>query len=226
MSVMTTPSRVFRTALQRMRRNGWHTIAALAVMTLTFFILSLFILTVLGSNKVLHFFEQQPQVSIYLEDNVTQQRVDEIRSALEATGKAKTIKYTSKEEALAFFKEQMKDNPVLLENVSANVLPASLEVSPKDLDDLPALVEVAQDEKFDEFIEEVIYQKDITERLASWTSTGRLVGMVLIIFLIVVSLLIMLVTIGVNISTYKDEIEVMRLVGASSWYIQGTNCER
>ena len=221
MSVMTTPSRVFRTALQRMRRNGWHTISALAVMTLTFFILSLFILTVMASNKVLHYFEQQPQVSIYLEDDVTQQRVDEIRSALEATGKAKTIKYTSKEEALAFFKEQMKDNPVLLENVSANVLPASLEVSPNNLADLPELVEVAQDEKFGEFIEEVIYQQDITERLASWTSTGRLVGLVLIIFLVVVSLLIMLVTIGVNISAYKEEIEVMRLVGASSWYIQG-----
>lgn len=221
MSMMTTPSRVFRTALQRMRRNGWHTVAALAVMTLTFFILSLFILTILASNKVLHFFEQQPQVSIYLKDDATDARVKEIQAALEATGKAKTIDYTSKEEALAFFKDEMKDNPVLLENVSANVLPASLEVSPKNLKDLPELVKVAQDEKFKDFIEEVSYQRDITERLASWTSTGRLVGLILVIFLVVVSLLIMLVTIGVNISAYKDEIEVMRLVGASSWYIQG-----
>lgn len=221
MSVMTTPSRVYRTATQRMRRNGWHTVAALSVMTLTFFILSLFVLTIMASNKVLHFFEQQPQVLIYLKDDVTQQRVDEIQGALKATGKTKTIDYTSKEEALDFFKEEMKDNPVLLENVSANVLPASLEVSPKDLKDLPDLVKVAQDQKFKDYIEEVSYQRDITERLASWTSTGRLVGLVLVIFLVVVSLLIMLVTIGVNISAYKDEIEVMRLVGASSWYIQG-----
>jgi cell division transport system permease protein len=204
-----------------MQRNGWHTVAALAVMTLTFFILSLFALTMLASNKVLNFFEQQPQILIYLKDDASQQRVQEIRTALEGTGKVKEIHYTSKDEALSFFKEEMKDNPVLLENVSANILPASLEVSPNNVNDLDDLVKVAKEEKFTDFIEDVRYQQDIAERLASWTSTGRLVGLVLVSFLVVVSLLIMLVTIGVNISAYKDEIEIMRLVGASSWYIQG-----
>lgn len=221
MPLMTTPSRVFRTTLTRMQRNGWHTIAALSVMTLTFFVLSLFILTVLASNKVLTFFEQQPQVIVYLNDGVDEARVQEMRTAVEESGLAKEITYTSKEEALEFFKQEMSDNPVLLENVSANILPASLEISPHDVNNLPKVVEVVESEQFGEYVESISYQKDIAERLASWTSTGRLVGLVLVGFLITVSLLIMLVTIGVNVSTYKDEIEIMRLVGASSWYIQG-----
>ena len=120
MSITTTPSRVFRTALQRMRRNGWHTVAALSVMTLTFFILSLFVLTGLATSRVLNYFEQQPQVQIYLKDDAPQEKIDELKAELEATNLAKTVHYTSKEEALAFFKEEMKDNPMLLENVSAN----------------------------------------------------------------------------------------------------------
>src|SRR5690606_38917700 len=204
-----------------MQRNGWHTVAAMTVMTLTFFVLSLFILTILASNKVLNFFEQQPQVIVYLHDEADEARVQEIRTAIEETGKVEEITYTTKEEALEFFKNEMKDNPVLLENVSANILPASLEISPKNVSDLDELVEVVKDKKFEEFVESVSYQADIADRLASWTSTGRLVGIVLVSFLIGVSLLIMLVTIGVNVASYKDEIEVMRLVGASSWYIQG-----
>ena len=89
MSITTTPSRVFRTALQRMRRNGWHTVAALSVMTLTFFILSLFVLTGLATSRVLNYFEQQPQVQIYLKDDAPQEKIDELKAELEATNLAK-----------------------------------------------------------------------------------------------------------------------------------------
>jgi cell division protein FtsX len=125
-----------------------------------------------------------------------------------------SIHYTTKEEALEFYKKQSENDPALTQNLSSNVFLASLDVSPKNIKDLNGLAALANDKKFDSFVNEVYSPRDITDRLMSWTSTGRLVGLGLIGFLFLVSFLIMLVTIGLNIASYQQEISVMRLVGA------------
>ena len=221
MSALTTPSRITKTAMQHMHRHGWHTAAAVSVMTLTFFITSMFILVALGANQILNFFEQQPQMIIFFKDDATSQQVNEIKHVLEETGKVKTTHYTSKDEALAFYKDQMKDNPALLENLSSNILPASLEISPKNVTDLGNLASIAKDNKYANYVESVSLQQDVVNRLATWTSTGRTIGLALVGFLALISFLIILVTIGLNIASFRDEIEIMRLVGANSWYIRG-----
>ena len=217
----TNFSRVFRTALQQMHRHGWQTVAALLVISLTFFVISLFILVGLGSNVVLHYFEKQPQMIVFFKKDVEEARIQEVKQALEATGKAESIQYTDKEEALAFYKEQAKDDPALTRNLTSNIFQASLDISPKDINDIDDLAAVVEDKKYEQFVDEVSFPRVVTERLASWTSTSRLVGMGLILFLIVLSFIIMLVTIGLNIASYREEISVMRLVGASNWYIRG-----
>jgi cell division transport system permease protein len=170
---------------------------------------------------VLDFFEKQPQMIVFFKNDVTNERIDEVKSALQDTGKVASIDYTSKEEALEFYKKQTGNDPALTQNISSNIFMASLDVSPKELKDIDSLAEVVKDKKFEQFIDEVSYPRNVTDRLVSWTSTGRLVGLGLIVFLVLVSFLIMLVTIGLNIASYKDEISVMRLVGASNWYIRG-----
>jgi cell division transport system permease protein len=220
MTFLTTPLRLFRTALMHVQRHGWHTITAISVMTLTFIISSLFVLAALGSNVILHYFEKQPQLIIFLKDDASHDRVMEIQHALEQTGKTDKIHYTSKDEAFAFYKNSNKNDPQLVENLSANILPASLDVSPKDAEDLNVLAGIAKDHKYDPFIESVSYQPEVVDKLKSFTQSGRIVGLVLIGFLTIVSFLIVLVTIGLNIASYNDEIEVMRLVGAGSWYIR------
>ena len=217
----TNFSRVFRTALQQMHRHGWQTVAALLVISLTFFVISLFILVGLGSNVVLHYFEKQPQMIVFFKKDVEEARIQEVKQALEATGKAESIQYTDKEEALAFYKEQAKNDPALTRNLTSNIFQASLDISPKDINDIDDLAAVVEDKKYEQFVDEVSFPRVVTERLASWTSTSRLVGMGLILFLIVLSFIIMLVTIGLNIASYRKEISVMRLVGASNWYIRG-----
>ena len=221
MALFTTPTRIIRTALVHMQRHGWHTAAAISVMTLTFFITSLFLLAALGSNIVLNYLERQPQLTVFFKDAATPTRIEEIRHALEATGKVEAIHYTSKEDAFIAYKQQFKDDPALLENISANILPASLDVTPKDIHDIEGLAKTIRSKDYDPFVDTVLYQKDVIARLSAWTSTGRMVGIVLVGFLALVSFLIVLVTIGLNISAYKEEIEVMRLVGAGSWYIRG-----
>lgn len=217
----TNFSRVLRTSIQQMKRHGWHTIAAMSVISLTFFVISLFILVGLASNVVLNYFEDQPQMIVFLKSDVEDSRVQEIQAVLEKSGKTASIHYTSKEAALQFYKDKNKDAPELTSNISSNIFLASLDVSPKSLEDVDSLAALLKDGQYDQFIDEISYPSNVINRLHSWTSTGRWVGLGLIAFLVLVSFIMMLVTIGMNIASYREEIEVMRLVGASNWYIRG-----
>jgi cell division transport system permease protein len=209
--------RLIKTTFQRIVRSPYHVIAATFVLFLSFFVTAAFVLIMLGSNVILKHFESKPQVTAFFKDDTNLAQVEELKKVLSNTGYLANAKYVSKEEALKIYKEQNKDEPILLEMVTADMLPASLEVFATDIKYLPNLAEILTKENS---VEEVIYQKDIVSNLTNWTNTIRNLGVIVIAFLFVTSLLITLVVIGLNISVYKDEIEIMRLVGASSSYIR------
>ncbi len=101
--------------------------------------------------------------------------------------------------------------------VTADILPASLEVSakdPSDLKDLEPLVKEAAG------VQEVVYQRDVIETLLAWTNAIRFVGGILALLLAFNSVLVIMTIITMKIALKKDEIDVLRLVGASPWYIR------
>jgi len=200
-----------------MRRSPYQALAATLIMFLTFFLATVFVLTAGGFQVVLRYFETRPQVTAFLKDETTLEQVDTIKARLAQTGKVKEVKYISKEEALVIYREQNKNDPLLLEMVTANILPASLEVATKDIAFLP---EVAQILKSEPGVEEVVFQEDVVRALHNWTSTLRKIGIGLIGALGLVSLLIILVIIGMKITLRKEEIEILQLIGASPWYIR------
>lgn len=207
----------WRTCWTHMRRSPYQALAATLIMFLTFFLATVFVLTAGGFQVVLRYFETRPQVTAFLKDETTLEQVDTIKARVAQTGKVKEIKYISKEEALAIYREQNKNDPLLLEMVTANILPASLEVATKEISFLP---EVAQILKSEPGVEEVVFQEDIVRSLHNWTSTLRKIGIGLIGALGLVSLLIILVIIGMKITLRKEEIEILQLIGASPWYIR------
>jgi cell division transport system permease protein len=101
--------------------------------------------------------------------------------------------------------------------VSSSILPASLEISAKEIRDLQILADIAKKEPL---VDEVVYQKDIVNTLIGWTSSLRSFGFILVGFLVFVSILIILMVIGMKIAVRREEIEILRLVGASRWYIR------
>jgi len=207
----------FTTAWQHIRRTPYQALAAVFVMGLTFFIASVFLLLTFGSQAILNWFETRPQATAFLKDEVQIDQVEELKTKLFQTGKVAAIKYVSKEEALSIYREQNKNDPLLLEMVTADILPASLEVSAKNLE---SLREIAQTLKDQSGVEEVIFQEDVVASLSNWTRSLRIIGGGLIIFLTVVSFLIILVIIGMKVALRHKEIEILRLLGASSWYIR------
>lgn len=207
-----------KTALEYIRRHKWLTVTSVLVMTLTFFLTSIFVVAAFGSNKILKELEARPQITAYFKDDATEQEILAVKDKLEATGLTSTVTYVSKEEALTIFMGLSQENPALLEGISSNVLPASLEVKAKNLSDLPRLAETLEQEPL---LEDLQFYRDVVEKFRKLMDTARLVGFSLVAILSLISVLIVLATIGVTIATRGEEIETMRLVGASDWQIRG-----
>jgi cell division transport system permease protein len=207
----------WRTAWTHMRRSPYQSLAAVLIMFLTFFITTIFVLTAGGFQIVLRYFETRPQVTAFLKDDITSIQVDTLKAKLAQGGKAKEVRYISKEEALNIYREQNKNDPLLLEMVTANILPASLEVSTYDLSQLNEIAVVLRSEPS---IEEVVFQEDVVKALQAWTINLRRVGIGLISIFSLVSLLMILVIIGMKITLRREEIEILQLLGASPWYIR------
>lgn len=202
---------------RNIRRTPYQAMAASMVMFLTFLTILMFILIVLGSQKILQHVESKPQAIAFFKDNTQASDVRAIQNALLQTGKVTNLKYVSKEEALKIYQEKNKDKPLLVELVTASILPASLEISttaPKDLEPLAQML------RREPVVDEVIVPVDVVENLAKYTSVIRTIGAGLVIFLIAFSLLIILMIIGFKIRLKRTEIEIMKLLGASTWFIR------
>lgn len=186
------------------------------MVSLAFFLLSIFFLLGVASQEVLRFFESKPQVTAFLKDEAKVQEIEMVKARVESTGKVKKILYVSKDEALKIYREQNKDKPLLLEMVTAKILPASLEISTKDLS---SLKEVANILKRETIVEDVIFQEDVVSSLANWVGALRNFGLIIAVFLLLVAFVTILIIVGMKISQRREDIEIYKLLGASSWYI-------
>lgn len=207
----------FQYVKRNIRRTPYQAVTATMVMFLTFLVLSIFLLVAIGSQKILQYYESKPQAIAFFKDGTTTSDINAIKSSLEETGKVTSLKFVSKEEALAIYKERNKDKPILLELVTANILPASLEISAYSPTDLKPISEILKKEPV---VEEVVFPEDVVQSLAKATTIIRWVGLGLVLFLIVFATLVILMVIGFKIRLRRNEIETMRLLGASNWFIR------
>lgn len=205
-------------AWKNIRRSPYQAISAITVLTVTFFIAQLFVLLSLGSQKILNYFETKPQISAYFTDETTESQILTYKQMLEGSENIKSVTYISKTEALNIYREQNKDDTLLLEMVTADILPASLEVSPISLEVTP---QIRDELNKLQGIEEIVYQKDVIETLTSWTKGIRFFGIGLMSFLIVTSILIIVIIVGMKVASKRHEIRIMQLIGASKWFIVG-----
>ncbi|MFH0749339.1 MAG: permease-like cell division protein FtsX [Candidatus Gottesmanbacteria bacterium] len=199
------------------RRSPYQSFAAVLTMFITFLLGGIFLLTTGVSFAILQYFESKPQLTVFFMEKAGKPEADVLTTTLTATEKVASTKFVSKEEALAIYKEQNKNDLLLLEMVTADILPASLEVTAKDprfLAELEPIIKKADG------VEEVVFQKDVVDALLSWTNAIRNVGGVLAGLLAIDSLLIIMTVIGMKIALKKEEIDILKLIGASPWYIR------
>lgn len=205
------------TTITHIRRSPYQALVAVMTMFVTFLLTGVFFLTSMSSAVILNYFESKPQITVFFVDKASETDINDLKNTLEQTGKTSSIKYVTKEEALIIYREQNKNDPLLLEMVTADILPASLEVSATD----PTyLVELEPVIKSANGVEEVVYQKDVVDTLLSWTNAVRIVGGVLVGLLAFNSFLVVMTVIGMKIALKREEVEILTLVGATPWYVR------
>lgn len=221
--------RSLSSALRHIRRTPYQAFSAIAVLTVTFFISTIFALVAIGSQVILKHFETRPQVIAYLRDEVSADDTQTLQNQIKATNKVESVRFVSKEEALTIYRESVGDDPLLLgtvtdlSTVTADILPASLEVSVTNPDYFPEIVNILKgsdlvdtNTKGDKDID---FPQDIVSELTAWTRGLRLGGVGLILALALSSILTIMIIISMKIGHRRMEISTMKLLGASNSYI-------
>ncbi len=205
------------TVSKYIKRSPYQAISAALIMSLTFFSISVFAILTIVSIRFISYFESRPQLTVFFKDSATRDEIGKLEQELEGTGKTSSILYISKEEALKIYREQNKSDPILLDLVTSDILPASIEVQAKQAESLSTLAGIV---KGSPLVEEVVFQKDIVDTLISWTNAARQIGIAVIAILVTVSVLVIITIIGIKITVRREEIEIMKLIGASNWFIR------
>ncbi len=224
--MFTTLYRLIKTGFKNFLRNGWLSIASTIIMTLTLFIISIFLIGNIVLSQGIQTIQDKIDISVYLNDNVPGQTVLDMQKELSDNQNVKIVRYVSKDEAKQKYEEKFASNKQLKESLDdsgGNPLPASLEIKTYDPNKISSLLPIFNENKYKPIVRKVSYQenKDTIDRLVKFTQFIRTVGWSVAALLIITSLIIIYNTIRTAIYTHKDEIEIMKLVGANPWFIKG-----
>lgn len=224
--MITTLYRIIKYGFQSFMRNGWQSIPTLSVMTLALFVfLNLMVFNVLTSNALL-MLRDKIDISVYFQTSAPEDDILKLKRSLESLAEVKNVQYVSKADALANFQERHKDDATIsqaLNVLGENPLSASLNIKAGDPKDYPVIAAYLNADNLKEIVDQVTYNQNqvVINRLASMVDTAQKTGIALTFILAVIAVLVTLNTIILTIYSSRDEIGVMRLVGAGNKFIRG-----
>jgi cell division transport system permease protein len=206
-------------AWQGFWRNAVMSLAATATMVLMLLLLAGFWIIQAGLLAGLEFTEQKVEVVAYLQPNATDSQVGELRVALEAMPEVDEVVYVTRDEALERFRDSMEaqGREDLTQYLDTNPLFASLEVKLTDPTGIRAVGESLREAPA---VRNVINIEDLVDRVLTVTEILRTAGTVILIVVGVICLFIIVNTIRLAVFARAEEIEIMRLVGASDAFIR------
>ncbi len=203
--------------IKSIKRTPYQSLTGFLVLFFSLFLSLVILFSLSFVNGLLNYLETKPQVTVYFQPKTPENSIFKIRDELSQSGKTLSIKYISQNEAFNIYKNLNKDNPLLLEMVSADILPPSLEIYAKKPIYLP---EIAEYLKKQPDVDEVQFQKDIVDKLLNLTNVLRKTSFVFFGYLILMSVVVLTTTISFKIALKKDEIELLKLLGATNSYIR------
>jgi cell division transport system permease protein len=203
-------------ALRSITANVSTAIAATMTVLIGMFLLGL--LVALGTWVVSwsDHVKNELAVKAYFSDGATQHQINAVRVKLESDDRVKNVRFVSKEDALA---EMEKKYPELTQNLSSNPLPASFVVDPERAEDTRAIAQTL--EPLPPGVDKVNYGEKTADRILRVARVIQVVFLVAVLVLLVASILLIANTIRLSIFARRREIEVMKLVGATNWFVRG-----
>jgi len=206
-----------KSALQHCNRNKLMSTFSVTTTTVMLLMLGVFLVVIGSLNVTLKALEDKVDVIAYLKDAADPALVDTLKQNLASNADVASVAYVSKDEALARMKQTLGDKAQLLSQVQGNPLPASLEVQLKFASSAPALAQSLQREQV---VEDVDYKRDVVDRLLAITSFLRLTGTVIVAGLGAITLFIIVNTTRIAMYARRQEVEIMKLVGATDWFVR------
>lgn len=215
-------------SIQNFRRNWVMSLGAVITIYLSLLLVGVSIATGVIVTEIVQSVEEKVTVQVFLKDGAATEDVQALQAFIKSDALVEAVEYTSKEEALEKFKETMQGSEEIVEQIEVNPLPASLDVTLKDPREVETVVAKIRDNELflkvadrpDEPEESLKYGQQIVRKLFAFTRVIRIIEVVFVSMLAIVSLIFINNTIRLAIYARRKEIGIMRLVGASNWFIR------
>jgi len=226
MATSKTILRIIKSGWQSFVRNYWLTTATVAIMILALMGIAGLALFSVMTQAVVQNLQNRVDISVYFNGDTDEAKILSVRQELVGLDEVKSVDYVSQDQALASFREKHKDSPVLLQSLQEldqNPLEASLNIKANLASQYEAIANYLSQDRFQGIIDKINYKQnqEIITRLTRLTGNIQNGGLIVSLFLGLLAILVSFNTIRLTMYNWRDEISVMRLVGASNWFIRG-----
>lgn len=218
--------RIIISGTTNLKRNIWLATASTLIMTITLIILSSLTLMFIITSYSVKTIQERVDISAYFKSDVPENKIFSIRDELRRDSRIKSIDYVSSEQAKEKFQSRHQGDDLIMESLgelTENPFPATLQIKANSLDQYPAIADSLNSDKYNSLIDEVNFEDNriIIERLNSLLKFIITFGSVLMVVFCLIAILVIFNTIALTIYNRREEVEIMRLVGATNWYIRG-----
>lgn len=223
--MFVTALRTTKFALQHFWRNLWISAITIFILTLTLFIVSLVGSLNLLANQAIQAVEEKVDIDLYFKTATDETDILKAKLVLEAFPEVKTVRYISKAEALQTFSTSHADDPDIqaaLAELDDNPLPASLSVQANELSQYQAIMTQFEASEFNTMVENKNFSdhQTVIDRLSNLTKRIYQGGLIISLLFVLVSVVMMYNTIRVAIYSHREELGIMKLVGATNAFIR------
>ena len=198
-------------------KNFLMSFASFCILMVSLLLVSCAVLLMMNVNKIMSNIEDTNEITIYLKEDISDKQVEHIKSVLEKNQDITDVKYYSKEQALDDFRDNMAEYSELLDYLDKNPMPETFLVRVKDLSKIRHVVNTVNDI---EGVEQTKAPYDFASVLVQIRNTFTLIGGAVLIALVGVSIVIVSNSIRTSVFARRNEISIMRYVGATSGFIK------
>lgn len=223
--MFTTLLRIIKFASQDFWRNIWLTLTTITVITLTFISISLLLIFNDLTTTIINTVQRKIDISVYMKNTVAEEQLQQFKNYLSKISEIKDVTLIAREESLKRFKERHQDNQAIissLEELGENPLGASFLIRANNVHDYTKILEEINQFPNADYIADKNFDNYelLINRSTVFSDKIKQVGIFLSVIFGIISILIVFNTIRVSIYTHQDEIEVMKLVGATNFFIR------
>lgn len=224
--MFTVISRIFHFGFKNFWRNGWLSTATVAIMTLSVVGFLGLILFGFVTRSAAASIQSKIDISVYFNTNTSEDEILNIQQSLQSLSEVANVQYISRDQALAIFQQAHANDPTITQAINqldTNPLEASLNIQAKDPSQYGAIADYLGSPSLASYIDSISYtqNQDVIDRLAKIVKDVEVGGWIVTIFLALVAGLVVFNTIRLAIYSNREEIGVMRVVGASNSLVRG-----